>query len=590
MLTEASFEGIGICEDAIIVESNDQLADMLGYTRAELIGKPVTDLIAPASRDFVLEMTKDCHAEPYEHLALRKNGSIFPVEVCARTMSGSGRHLRVTTVRDITLRKQSEDQLRILTERLKLATAAAAIAVWDWDLRSDFIQCDERIFEMYGLPHDPNGTLAYSKWKQCVHPEDLPGQIAAFKKTIAEKGRQVRDFRIVLPDGSIRHIHAADAVIADEQGTPIRIVGLNIDVTEQKRAEESLRESEKRFRSYFELPIIGLVVTSLEKGFLEVNDELCKILGYSREELMAKRWSELTHPDDLAADVFQFRSVLAGELEGYSMEKRFLRKDGEFIQARMSVRGVRRPNGAVDYFIGMIQDITASKRAEAERAESVRREQRALEDYTRRLIASQEAERRRIAGELHDSLGQNLLLIKNRVQQALRSGANDWREQLEAASRLASEAIAEVRHISHDLRPYQLDQLGLTRALEALIDGAAESTKTVFERKLDNVDEVFAPEAATNLYRIVQECLTNILRHAQAQKVRIELERDIHNVRLWVVDDGCGFAPNPEGELPSGGLGLRNISERVRILGGALKIHSEPGKGTSVEILLPIKS
>ncbi len=136
--------------------------------------------------------------------------------------------------------------------------------------------------------------------------------------------------------------------------------------TERQRAaaEESLRQSEQRFRSWFELPLIGICIASPEKGWLEVNDRLCEILGYGRAELRRLTWAELTHPDDLEAELAQFNQVLAGRQEGYSLEKRFLRQDGTVIHAGLAVRGVRGAGGAPDYFVALVQDITARKQAE----------------------------------------------------------------------------------------------------------------------------------------------------------------------------------------------------------------------------------
>src|SRR3979409_2342635 len=123
------------------------------------------------------------------------------------------------------------------------------------------------------------------------------------------------------------------------------------DISDRKQAEAAWRSREERFRRYFELGLIGMAMTSPDKGCLEVNDELCRILGYERSEMLQKNWSEITHPDDLAADVVQFDRVLAGEINGYSLDKRWIRKDGRIIDSIMAAKCVRRADGSVDYLV-----------------------------------------------------------------------------------------------------------------------------------------------------------------------------------------------------------------------------------------------
>lgn len=378
-------------------------------------------------------------------------------------------------------------------------------------------------------------------------------------------------------DGSpLTLVYSAEVI---ELGGRQCVLRVSHDITDSKRAEEALRESEQRFRSYFELASVGFAISSLERRLLAVNDEYCRILGYSREELLQKTWADLTHPEDLKANEDLFEQALAGKRDAYTLNKRLIRKDGGIVQTTISARCVRKPDGTLDYFVSLLLDIT-------EREQAIEREQIARAEYTLQLIASQEAERTRVAGELHDSLGQSLSIIKNHAQLALLSEklAAETRKQVQTISDTTSVAIAEVRRISQDLHPYQLDHLGLTRALNALVESAGNASNIAFQKKFDMVDDAFSRDAAASLYRIVQEAVNNILKYSRAKNSRILLERDVHEVQLLIEDDGQGFHPNGAGK----GMGLKNIAERTRILGGRLKLDAAPGKGVRIEITIPI--
>lgn len=217
----------------------------------------------------------------------------------------------------------------------------------------------------------------------------------------------------------------------------------------------------------------------------------------------------------------------------------------------------------------------------------LQQQQAAQREFSRGLIASQEAERKRIAAELHDSLGQNLLVIKNRVTLARGSGT-DPHDELEEIGKLATQSLEEVREISQNLRPYQLDRLGLTKALHGLVRKVGESARVQCTADITPLDRVFPSEAETNLFRIVQEALNNVLKHSGATEARVVIEREDARVRLRIEDNGRGFEwPLKPGGDHAHGMGLGGIAERVRILGGKLDIETAPGRGTKLHIEVP---
>jgi signal transduction histidine kinase len=217
----------------------------------------------------------------------------------------------------------------------------------------------------------------------------------------------------------------------------------------------------------------------------------------------------------------------------------------------------------------------------------------AAEAFSKKLLEAQEKERNRIAADLHGSIGQNLLIIKNRADLGLASleDGTSPSTQLTAISEVCATALDQTRRIAHDLSPRHLQQIGLTEAVDAMIDRVAGSTGIRFDRNLEPVDDLFKGEEAINVYRIVQEALNNVMKHAKATGARVELVRDLRHVELMVRDDGCGFEPaNGNGHGRNGGLGMAEIGERVRILGGKLNVSSARGQGTTLSVSIPFAS
>ncbi|MEW6210214.1 MAG: sensor histidine kinase [Acidobacteriota bacterium] len=233
------------------------------------------------------------------------------------------------------------------------------------------------------------------------------------------------------------------------------------------------------------------------------------------------------------------------------------------------------------------------------RIDNLKRARAAQEEFSRRLVSSQESERKRIAAELHDSLGQSLLVIKNRAFLGSKK-IDDQKaalKQFDQITSAVSHAIEEVRSIAHDLRPLHLERLGLTAAIESIINDVSSSSEIKLSAHIDSIDGCFSPEAEINLYRIVQEGVNNIIKHSGAKEARVEIKRAAGRVSIRIQDDGRGFAAGVEAgsdnKMNSSsrrGFGLLGISERARMLGGRCMIQSAPDKGTLLSITVDLEN
>lgn len=223
------------------------------------------------------------------------------------------------------------------------------------------------------------------------------------------------------------------------------------------------------------------------------------------------------------------------------------------------------------------------------RERELKRRQRIQQEFSRRLIDSQEDERKRIASELHDSLGQYLLAIKNWALFGLNSvaGENPAREFLTEVSDTSSLALGEVREMTHNLRPYQLERLGLTNTLEYMLKSVKSSSAINFSSEIENVDGVLSKDAEIVFYRIAQETLNNVIKHSEARNALFSVKPTDDGLEFVCRDDGKGFDTEAAKNSPASGLGLNGIAERVKILKGEYEINSETGKFTVVSVKIP---
>ena len=389
------------------------------------------------------------------------------------------------------------------------------------------------------------------------------------------------------------------------------------DIADRKQAERALCESEERFRAAFEQANVGIVQASFDGILLKVNPGFCKIVGYSEDEVRGLPIREITHPEDYEEEEELTRQLLAGEIGGYSIEKRYLRKDGGIVWGQMTATFVRKESGEPFYMLAIIEDITERKRAEAElnkineqlegrvaertvelletnanlQAEIIerRKAERERASIMRRLVMAQEEERGRIARDMHDQFGQQLtaLLLKFGM---LKEGCGDQKElcsQVEILEAVAKQLDADVDFLVWELRPAALDDLGLGAALASYTENWSKHFGIPVEfLESGTAEHRLKPEIETALYRIAQEALNNTAKHAAAANITVLLEQRADEVSLIIEDDGSGFDARNAVENRKG-FGLTGVMERAALVGGKVDIESQPGKGTSVNVRIP---
>ena len=256
-------------------------------------------------------------------------------------------------------------QARLAAERLTLATEAAGIGVWDWDLQLDQLQASPTWYAMTGQAV-ASGPANRQQVLDATHPDDRA--VVAAKMQAALGGADAAygfESRVQHADGSQRWMQVLGRVLArDAAGKPTRLLGVRIDITVKQQLLQQLQASEARFRALFEQAAVGVAHVALDGTFALVNQRFADITGRSRAELQACSFQQITHPEDLESDLDRVHRVLAGEIATYTMEKRYLRPDGSLVWVNLTVSLVRDPAGAPLHFVSVVEDITARKQAE----------------------------------------------------------------------------------------------------------------------------------------------------------------------------------------------------------------------------------
>jgi len=416
-------------------------------------------------------------------------------------------------------------------------------------------------------------------------PEDTAaGKPAENLREAAERGRCEAQAWYVRNDGSRFWADVVISPVRDEHGALVGFAQVTRDLTERRRADEALREREALLGAMFDQAAVGIALADFDARFVRTNRVFQRMLGYSDEELRSLSYADITYAEDLPRNRELMTELAEGKRRAFTLEKRYCHKDGTPIWAQVTVSALPSAQGAPRLFVSVIEDITERRRAQ----QQLHGHREQLRDLTVRLEAAREAERTRIAREIHDELGQALTALKidlTWLRRRMPQPAPELAGKVDGMEAILDDTAGAIQRIATELRPGVLDELGLQAAIQW--QAREFETRTGIACRVEVPAEQPTVDAtrATAAFRIFQEALTNVARHAGATRVLVRFTLSAQALALSVEDNGRGISKGALADSRS--LGLLGIRERATSLGGTVAITGERGRGTTLTLTLP---
>jgi PAS domain S-box-containing protein len=428
---------------------------------------------------------------------------------------------------------------------------------------------------MFGISSD-TFTGQLGDFFRYVHPEDRQRVSEAVSKSRQNREPYVSEFRIVWADGTTRWVVSRGEHEYAANGEAKRMFGMAVDITQSKQIEESLRESEARFRLVANTAPVMIWMAGPDKLRTYFNQPWVEFTGRSFEEELGNGWAEGVHPEDFDWCLKTYTKAF-DQHESFQMEYRLRRYDGEY---RWIVDlGVPRlgADGSFAGYIGSCLDVTERKLAEE-----------ALSSVSRRLIEAHEEERTWIARELHDDINQQIAMLAvnlERLRRDLPAAAATVSQRLGEMGENVSELGSDVQALSHRLHSSKLEYLGIAAAASSFCKELSEKHEVEIDFHSEGLSKDLPQEIAVCLFRVLQEALQNAVKHSGSGHLEVSLVGASSAIELTVRDSGIGF--DPEEAINGRGLGLISMKERLKLVRGELSIDSRPQRGTLVRAVVP---
>ena len=471
---------------------------------------------------------------------------------------------------------------RLPEEALKKAQRVARVGSWAWHIRPSRLEWSDEMHRIFGISKKAFTGDLRDVIRRAVHPDDRARVEQANRSVRRERKPIPLEYRVVWPDGTVRVVWAeAGELILDEAGNPAVLTGIVQDITERKRAEKALVESEKKYRALVENLNEGIWQIDKDGHTAFVNSRMARMLGYSPEKMLGKHLFAFMDEQGRIAAERNLKRRRQGVKEQHEFE--FLRKDGSRLFALLETGPIFDEHGGYAGSVAGVQDITERKQTEAR-----------MRAFSRELLAAREDEKKRVSSVLHHDIGSLAVGLSahfDAIEEDVRSGkfmkALGW---VKRARTVFVQTVARLKGLAVELRPPDLDILGLRAALRHHFAQVTERggirihfTETLGKRRMSG-------DVSTILFRVAQEALTNAIQHGHARKVDVSLEASKKAVHLAVRDNGRGFDPSGRGARGDSRMGLRVMQEMAASAGGALTVDSGQGKGARVCVSLPLEA
>lgn len=603
--------------DYRILEWNRGAEELLGWQADAVLGKNYLETCLP--REWRERVTKETGqvltgraSIGYENPVVTKNGeervALWNSQALIDT-SGNPYAL-VKIGQDITARKKAERALRAAQERLRflLGTAPVVLFISRAEAPHEVLFISETIQALTGFPPE-EFTRDPSFWNSLVYAEDLARIQADASRPWRAGETRIFEYRLRHREGPCHWVHSEIRLTSDANGQPAERVGFAVDISDRKKAEEALRASEERFRRLFESAPLGIVIASPTGHPIRANEAICRMLGYTEEELRGKHFLEITHPEDGHIEPPLVEKIIQGELDAVSLEKRYLHKNGSVVQASVTASVIRDADGRPLHGVVLIEDVTQKQREEAERKRLEVKLQHAQKLESLGIMAG---------GIAHDfnNLLTGILGYANLAAQEAPAGIRDYLEQINKAGHRAAELCEQmlayagrgrtvvgmvtisslVQEMADLVRPSILPKITVGFELEPglpPIEADGTQLRQVAMNLILNAAEAIGDRPGSILVRTGRQWCD----HATLRSTYLENDLSEGNyVFLEVADDGCGMSPETRKKIfepffttkfTGRGLGLAAVLGIVRGHRGAIQLESSPGQGTRFRILLP---